>query len=676
MPSRYLVGIDLGTTNTACAYVDTRAGRRHPRLRRAAARRAGPGRAPPDAAVVRLPRRRARRARGEPRPAVGGRTATSASAGWRASRARAFPAGWSRRRSRGSATAASIARRRSCRGAAATTWPRSRRSTRRRASWPPARRLGRELPGAAGGAGRRAHGARVVRRGGARADARGGARRRPAGGRAARGAAGGVLRLAGRARARLAQRVSAPCRSCWWSTSAAAPPTSRSSPRARDAASWRSSASRSASTCCSAATTWTSRWRARSRRASFPAASSTPTRFHGLVSQCRDREGGAPGDPDRRGRPHHRGRPRRRRGRRRAQRRPRARRRRADGARRLLPRRAGATHARGAPGGRAARVGPAVRGRRRDHAPRRRLPRAPARGRGAGRSARWSGPTRCSSTAAPASRRRCATRIAERDRLVARAGRRLAARGPRQRVAAARRGARRGVLRARAARPRRAHRQRRGTQLLPRVSATTTRALPRAARHGGGRDRRSSRDTTSSCSRTVRSRSRSSPRPIAAASTPGDLVTLGARGASRRCRPSAPCCASAASSRSARCPCSSKSQLTEIGTLALWCRSRTTEHRWRLEFRLRDTVGAEAPPPRGGGRAGRRSPTASTSATRCCAGAFEGADDPVTLDAPARGRARRRPRRVAAAGDPRAVGRALERSSRRAAAARSTRRAG
>src|SRR5215813_11238835 len=27
MPPRYLVGIDLGTTNTACAYVDTRAGR-------------------------------------------------------------------------------------------------------------------------------------------------------------------------------------------------------------------------------------------------------------------------------------------------------------------------------------------------------------------------------------------------------------------------------------------------------------------------------------------------------------------------------------------------------------------------------------------------------------------------------------------------------------------------
>src|SRR5262245_11132 len=27
MPARYLVGIDLGTTNTACAYVDTHGGR-------------------------------------------------------------------------------------------------------------------------------------------------------------------------------------------------------------------------------------------------------------------------------------------------------------------------------------------------------------------------------------------------------------------------------------------------------------------------------------------------------------------------------------------------------------------------------------------------------------------------------------------------------------------------
>ena len=107
-------------------------------------------------------------------------------------------------------------------------------------------------------------------------------------------------------------------------------------------------------------------------------------------------------------------------------------------------------------------------------------------------------------------------------------------------------------------------------------------------------------------------------------------------------------------------PVQLESQLTEIGTLELWCRSRTTEHRWRLEFRLRDTVGAEAPPPEAAAAlvvdpARRRGRDA-----RCCAAAFAGADDPVTLDAPARDRARRRSRRVAAAGDPRAVGRALD----------------
>src|SRR5439155_756282 len=37
-------------------------------------------------------------------------------------------------------------------------------------------------------------------------------------------------------------------------------------------------------------------------------------------------------------------------------------------------------------------------------------------------------------------------------------------------------------------------------------------------------------------------------------------------------------------------------RLTEIGTLEIWCRSRTTDHRWRLEFRLREPVGEAAPP--------------------------------------------------------------------------------
>jgi hypothetical protein len=34
------------------------------------------------------------------------------------------------------------------------------------------------------------------------------------------------------------------------------------------------------------------------------------------------------------------------------------------------------------------------------------------------------------------------------------------------------------------------------------------------------------------------------------------------------------------------------SRLTEIGTLEVWCRSLTTEHRWRLQFQLRDQAAA------------------------------------------------------------------------------------
>ncbi len=35
-------------------------------------------------------------------------------------------------------------------------------------------------------------------------------------------------------------------------------------------------------------------------------------------------------------------------------------------------------------------------------------------------------------------------------------------------------------------------------------------------------------------------------------------------------------------------PVSLLTQLTELGTLELWCRSRTSEHRWRLQFQLRE----------------------------------------------------------------------------------------
>jgi molecular chaperone DnaK (HSP70) len=77
-------------------------------------------------------------------------------------------------------------------------------------------------------------------------------------------------------------------------------------------------------------------------------------------------------------------------------------------------------------------------------------------------------------------------------------------------------------------------------------------------------------------------------------------------------------------------PVQLESQLTEIGTLALWCRSRTTDHRWRLEFRLRDTVGAEAPPPEAAA-ALVVDPARLEGATRELQDAFAGTGDPVTL---------------------------------------------
>jgi molecular chaperone DnaK (HSP70) len=67
-------------------------------------------------------------------------------------------------------------------------------------------------------------------------------------------------------------------------------------------------------------------------------------------------------------------------------------------------------------------------------------------------------------------------------------------------------------------------------------------------------------------------------------------------------------------------------RLTEIGTLAVWVRSKETEHRWRLEFRLRDAVGAPAP------ESGLvLEPARVAAATELLRGAFEGGDDVVTL---------------------------------------------
>src|SRR5439155_946724 len=71
-------------------------------------------------------------------------------------------------------------------------------------------------------------------------------------------------------------------------------------------------------------------------------------------------------------------------------------------------------------------------------------------------------------------------------------------------------------------------------------------------------------------------------------------------------------------------------RLTEIGTLELWCRSRETEHRWRLEFRLRDTVaGAEPAPP--ADAAVIVDPGRIEAASALLRAAFEGPDDPVAV---------------------------------------------
>ncbi|MFN8546217.1 MAG: Hsp70 family protein [Candidatus Binatia bacterium] len=94
-------------------------------------------------------------------------------------------------------------------------------------------------------------------------------------------------------------------------------------------------------------------------------------------------------------------------------------------------------------------------------------------------------------------------------------------------------------------------------------------------------------------------------------------------------------------------------RLTEIGTLAVWLRSRETDHRWRLEFRLRDTVGAPEPAAAAGLVI---DPARLAVAVGLLAPAFEGDDDPVAPVRRPRGGTRRRPRCVAAGRDPRAVG--------------------
>ena len=134
-PARYLVGIDLGTTNSALAYVDTarapaRASRR---FADPAARGDGRRRRAADACRRRSTSPASTTCRPARSRCRGPRTAARSSASSRASRARACRGGSSPRRSRGSATPASTGARRSCRGAPPTTCRGCRRSRRRRA---------------------------------------------------------------------------------------------------------------------------------------------------------------------------------------------------------------------------------------------------------------------------------------------------------------------------------------------------------------------------------------------------------------------------------------------------------------------------------------------------------------------------------------------------------------
>jgi len=72
-------------------------------------------------------------------------------------------------------------------------------------------------------------------------------------------------------------------------------------------------------------------------------------------------------------------------------------------------------------------------------------------------------------------------------------------------------------------------------------------------------------------------------------------------------------------------------RLTEIGTLEVWCRSRQTEHRWRLEFRLRDTVAAAEPPASGGEASLVVDAARIAKAASMIEATFAASDDPLTL---------------------------------------------
>jgi molecular chaperone DnaK (HSP70) len=72
-------------------------------------------------------------------------------------------------------------------------------------------------------------------------------------------------------------------------------------------------------------------------------------------------------------------------------------------------------------------------------------------------------------------------------------------------------------------------------------------------------------------------------------------------------------------------------RLTEIGTLELWLKSRSTEHRWRLALRLRDTVAGEAEAGAAETSGLVVAPEALAAAETALRASFDGGDDPVTV---------------------------------------------
>ena len=204
--ARYLVGIDLGTTNSALAYVGHGVARPRggPKLHTFDVPQvvaAGQVRRAAAAAVVPVPPRPARPRRRGRSTCRGRRTRRTPSACSPATTGRRCPAGWCRRRSRGCATPAWTAPRRCCRGPAPPDVPRlsplevvgevpqaHRRGLERRPR-PQARGPARRADG--GG-----HRAGVVRRRGPQPHRRGREAGRAEARHAAGGAAGRVLRLA------------------------------------------------------------------------------------------------------------------------------------------------------------------------------------------------------------------------------------------------------------------------------------------------------------------------------------------------------------------------------------------------------------------------------------------------------------------------------------------------